>query len=138
MRRRKEILVCDDDRGTRLILRRILEREHDVTVVEAPTGRDALRLLASSRFTLLILDLGMPGVDGFDTLDAIRSSAALQDLPVVVLTADGRAESVAQVLSHGVTAFLLKPLNSVRTRERLGALMAKLDDLATPKGAHLG
>ena len=99
MKRRRNILVCDDDPGTRYILKRILEREHDVNVVQSETGREALRLLAIGHFSLLILDLRMPGLDGIETLDAIRSCTPLQGLPVVVLTADSRVESVAQILA---------------------------------------
>jgi len=92
MKQRRNVLVCDDDPGTRHILKRMLERDHKVNVVQCETGLEALRLLSLGRFCLLILDLRMPGLDGIDTLDAIRYCAPLQNLPVVVLTADGRAE----------------------------------------------
>ena len=92
----KLVLIVDDDADVRRILRTTIEGA-GMSAVEAANGREALeRLAAGPRPALLLLDLMMPEVDGFGTLDAIRSDPGLADLPVVILTAKdlsgGRAD----------------------------------------------
>jgi CheY-like chemotaxis protein len=82
-----EVLVVDDDPAAREVLRRTLRRE-GWQVGEAANGREALDLLArGGRPGLVLLDLMMPEMDGFETLEAMRSRAAWRDIPVVVVTA---------------------------------------------------
>ena len=83
--RRKDILVVDDDAATRNLFRRILTRE-GWSVREAADGKGALNQLKSSRPTLMMLDIMMPNVDGFDVLKAVRADDTLADLPVIVAT----------------------------------------------------
>jgi signal transduction histidine kinase/CheY-like chemotaxis protein len=83
--REKEVLIVDDDAATRNLFRRILTRQ-GWTVREAADGKAALIQLKSSRPTLMVLDIMMPNVDGFDVLKAVRANEALADLPVIVAT----------------------------------------------------
>ena len=81
----KEVLVVDDDPGTRALFRRVLVRE-GWTVREAADGEKALVQLDAKRPTLVVLDLMMPNLDGFDTLRKMRSTESLADLPVIIAT----------------------------------------------------
>ena len=83
---RAEVVVVDDDPATRDVLRRTLGRE-GWTVAEAEDGYEALALLERSTPAVVVLDLMMPGMDGFQVLEAIRRSEAWRDVPVVVVTA---------------------------------------------------
>jgi DNA-binding response OmpR family regulator len=127
------VLVCDDDAGTRLLLTRVLSRDHGALVTEAADGQRAIELLAESEFDLLVLDLVMPGLDGVGVLKALRARAAFANLPVVVLSSERRAESIAQVIQLGVSEFLLKPLHQESTSARLRAAVQRLTD-ATDAG----
>jgi two-component system, OmpR family, phosphate regulon response regulator PhoB len=121
------VLVCDDDQGTRFVLKRVLVREHHAEVTEAADGMQALTLLKSQPCDLLILDLRMPGIDGVETLQAVRAIPGLERLPVVVLSGERSAESVQQVIQLGVVDFLLKPLHRDTTSERLHAIVHRID-----------
>jgi CheY-like chemotaxis protein len=81
-----EILVVDDDAATRAMLRRNLAKA-GWTVTEAADGREALARLARSRPAAVLLDLMMPGVDGFEVLEAMRREEAWREIPVVIVTA---------------------------------------------------
>lgn len=83
--RTKDVLVVDDDAATRNLFRRILTRQ-GWTVREAADGRGALSQLKSSKPTLMVLDIMMPNVDGFDVLKSVRATEDLADLPVIVAT----------------------------------------------------
>jgi signal transduction histidine kinase/CheY-like chemotaxis protein len=83
--RDREVLVVDDDVATRNLFRRILTRE-GWNVREAADGKRALAQLETKRPTLMVLDIMMPNVDGFDVLKSVRASAQLSDLPVIVVT----------------------------------------------------
>lgn len=84
-KRCKDVLVVDDDAATRNLFRRILTRQGWI-VREAADGRGALSQLKSSKPTLMVLDIMMPNVDGFDVLKSVRADEALADLPVIVAT----------------------------------------------------
>ena len=101
------ILVADDDPETRLLVRRALERQ-GWTVTEASDGREALAACAAARPSLLVLDLIMPGPDGFEVLEQLRSDPALADLPVVVLTALELTAEQRQRLEAGARRVLSK------------------------------
>jgi CheY-like chemotaxis protein len=103
---RPEVLVVDDDPATREVLGRTLAKE-GWTVTEAADGREALARLERATPAIVLLDLMMPGVDGFEVLEAMRREEAWRDIPVIVITAkdldreelarlNGRAERVFQ------------------------------------------
>ncbi len=100
-----QVLVVEDDAETRALLRRMLATG-GWTVAEAVDGKDALEKLASVRPKLVLLDLMMPGLDGFGVIDAMRQDKTLRDIPVVVITAkDLNAREVQQLADHAQEVF---------------------------------
>jgi len=101
------VLVVEDDPDTRAALRRTLERA-GWSVTEAENGRVALERLAARIPRLVLLDLMMPEMDGFDFLDAVRRQPALRSLPVIVLTAKDLTEDDRRRLNGGVDRIVQK------------------------------
>jgi PAS domain S-box-containing protein len=101
------VLVVEDDPGTRAALRRTLERA-GWSVAEAENGRVALERLAARIPRLVLLDLMMPEMDGFDFLDAVRRRPELRTLPVIVLTAKDLTEDDRRRLNGGVDRIVKK------------------------------
>ena len=94
----ERILIVDDEEGMRRLLGRILTREgYDTTT--AANGADALRLVASERFDLVVTDIKMPEMDGLQLLQEIRQYEP--SLPVIVITAYGTIENAVQALRAG-------------------------------------
>jgi DNA-binding response OmpR family regulator len=129
------ILICDDDAGTRLLLKRTLVREFDAAVTEAADGLQALELLEESAFDLLVLDLMMPGLDGAGVLKILREQMPLANLPVVILSGQRESETVQAVIQLGVAGFLLKPLHLEATSTRLRAIVRRLMEAQTTSSA---
>ncbi|MEB3310278.1 MAG: response regulator, partial [Snowella sp.] len=101
------ILVVDDDANNRGILRRQLEKE-DWTVIEADNGRNALAQLAEHSPALILLDLMMPEMDGFEVINQLRQQEAWRDIPVIVITAKDLTESDRQQLNGSVESIMQK------------------------------
>jgi len=104
------LLVVDDDADSRDLLARRL-RSNGHTVTEADSGRKALDLLNSEEFELILLDVMMPGVDGFDVLGQIRESRSLVDLPVIMVTARDSSVDMVEGLRKGANDYLTKPID---------------------------
>jgi len=102
------VLIVDDDEDLRVLARKSLTRA-GYRVIEAEGGMEGLELIRSKAPDLMVLDLNMPGMDGFEVLRQIRGSESTQDLPVLVLTAQGDEESARHSFEVGATDFLAKP-----------------------------
>jgi CheY-like chemotaxis protein len=102
-----EILVVDDDAATREVLRRMLARQ-GWRVTEAADGRECLERLGRAAPAAILLDLMMPGMDGFETLEAIRGRAEWRAIPVVVVTAKDLTREEAEWLTRHAEAVFQK------------------------------
>lgn len=118
-----KILVVDDDRMSVTLLEQLLQRHGYCHVKTVTDSRVAVETCISFGPDLLLLDLIMPEVDGFAILDAIRSDAAEDFLPIVVLTADTHEESKARALEAGATDFLVKPVSQTEALLRIRNLL---------------
>ena len=117
--KRRRILVVDDEEVVRNLLQRILE-EAGYDVITAVNGQEALGKVSQSDVSLMLLDIKMPGLDGFQVLDRIRQQS---DIPVIMLTALGEVTSVRDSLALGADDYIKKPF---KTRELLARIQVKL------------
>ncbi|HEU4763218.1 MAG TPA: ATPase, T2SS/T4P/T4SS family [Gemmatimonadales bacterium] len=115
------ILLVDDEDHLRRLLRDLLERE-GYEVVEARDGAEALEQVDRHGPHVVLLDLNLPGMDGYSVLAHLRSRPATESLPIVVLTAKGDEDNEVRVLQAGADDFLTKPF-------RARALYARLDKI---------
>jgi DNA-binding response OmpR family regulator len=114
---RARILVVDDEDDIRGLLRRLLERA-GYAVEEAENGRAALRSLFASTPDLVILDVNMPDLDGWQTLERVRD---VSDVPVLMLTARGGELEKVRGLSHGADDYVTKPFGRQELLARVQA-----------------
>ena len=119
-----DLLVVDDNRVNRLLLGRALEQlGHTVTFAE--NGREALATLAKRPVDLVLLDIEMPEMDGYQVLAALAADPRLRDLPVVMMSSVEEVDSVARCIEMGAEDYLFKPVNPVLLRARVGASLEK-------------
>ena len=104
------VLVVDDDMNNRDLLSRRLKRIGYQTEM-APSGPVALELLATQTFDLIMLDVMMPGMDGFEVLRRLRETFPQTDLPVIMVTAKENSEDVVHALRLGANDYVTKPLD---------------------------
>jgi CheY-like chemotaxis protein len=118
----RRVLVAEDNAVNRELLRELLEiRGYDVT--EACDGEEALEKLEQARPDILLLDLGMPKLDGFGVVRHIRASPGLASLPVLAVTAYAMRGDKEEVLKAGFDGYLSKPINATALAEEMGRLL---------------
>jgi two-component system cell cycle response regulator len=131
--RRGRILVVDDSRVNRLLLARALEaQEYDVAMAEdGRAALDLLRIEGAPSFDVVLLDVLMPEVDGYQALAQIKADPGLRHIPVIMISAVEEFESVIRCLEMGATDYLLKPFNAGLLRARISGSLAskRLRDL---------
>jgi len=104
----KTILIADDEQSLRLLVKASLKpRQH--TIVEAANGKDALQLAQQVKPDLILLDVMMPFLTGFQVCSELRKDPNNAHIPVVILTAKGGAEDKNTAMASGANYFLTKP-----------------------------
>jgi two-component system cell cycle response regulator len=121
---RGRILVVDDYVLNRMQLKRSLEQQGH-TVALAENGRQALEMLDAGGFDLVLLDILMPEIDGYEVLAHLKSDPARRDLPVIVISALDEMDSVIRCIGMGAEDYLPKPFDPLLLRARIGASLEK-------------
>ncbi len=104
----KKVLVVDDEMMNRDLVCKILRKE-GFFVIEAVNGKEALSILKNDRVDLVLMDLMMPVMDGFEAIEAIREESRYDKLPLIAVTALSDGETRQKVLSLGADGCILKP-----------------------------
>jgi len=121
---RKRILVVEDTDVNRVLLRRRLEKQgFDVT--EAADGRIALDLVQRSKFDLVLLDIMMPEVGGYEVLEQLKADPETAALPVIMISAIDEMASVVRCIEAGAEDYLTKPYDTVLLQARINACLDK-------------
>jgi len=118
------ILIVDDNKMNRLLLARGLEKDgHKLGFAE--NGRQALETLHAESFDLVLLDVLMPEMDGYQVLEQLMADPHLKNVPVVMVSAVDELESVVKCIEMGAEDYLSKPINPVLLKARIGASLEK-------------
>lgn len=118
------ILVVDDSAPNRNMLVRRLQRQ-GYAAEEARSGSEALDRIAAENYDLVLLDLMMPVMDGFEVLARMKQDRRMRTVPVVMISALDQIDSVVRAIEMGAEDYLLKPFDPVLLRARIGALLEK-------------
>lgn len=111
------LVVEDDDDNRELLARRLNKAGHAAHV--AAGGEEALKLLNTQRYDLVLLDIMMAQMDGYQTLQKIRSRHSAADLPIIMISALGDAASIARCMELGANDYIMKPYNAAILAERV-------------------
>lgn len=132
-----KILIAEDNAVNRELLRELLELR-GYTVLEACDGQEALQMIEQTQPDLLLLDIGMPVMDGFAVIRRIRENPRLAKLPVVAVTAYAMRGDRERILNSGFDGYLSKPVNPPALTEELDRLRTKNGQSANPGEADQG
>jgi class 3 adenylate cyclase/CheY-like chemotaxis protein len=133
------LLVVDDNEDNRYALTRRLAREGYSNVAIAVDGSQALELLGSKQFDLVLLDIMMPNVNGYQVLEKMKADEKLRHVPVIMISAVDELDSVVRCIELGAEDYLSKPFNPTLLRARVGASLERkrLHDQVARQAADL-
>ena len=118
------LLIVDDKKTNREVLSRHLEQMgHTVTAAE--DGNQALSMLSTRQFDLVLLDINMPGLDGYQTLERLKADSTICHIPVIMLADAEEVGDIDRCIEMGAADYLLEPLNSALLRLRIDACLEK-------------
>jgi len=118
------LLIVDDNKVNRLLMSRSVELlGHKASVAE--NGRVAMDMLKSDRFDILLLDIEMPEMDGFEVLEALKADPNLRDLPVIVTSSVEGLDSIVRCIELGADDYIPKPVNKVLLNARVSSSLEK-------------
>lgn len=118
------LLVVDDNKVNRLLLGRSLEQQgHSIEMAE--NGQQALEMMRAKPFDLVLLDIEMPVMDGYQVLEKVTSDLLLRDIPIIITSALEELNSVVKCIEMGAEDYLVKPVNPVLLKARIGASLEK-------------
>jgi len=126
----KEILIVDDEPGVVVPIQFLMEQQGYIVMV-AERGEDALDLIYHYKPDLVILDIMLPGIDGYEVCEIVRLNPNYRDVKIMFLTAKGREVDIAKGLTLGADAYLTKPFSN-------DELVAKVKELLEKTHAETG
>jgi two-component system, sensor histidine kinase and response regulator len=118
------LLVVDDNQGNRDVLSRRLKSQ-GYLVSTAENGRQALAMLGADPFDLVLLDIMMPEMDGYEVLATLKADEKLRHIPVIMISALSEMDSVVRCIELGAEDYLPKPFNPTLLKARIGACLEK-------------
>jgi CheY-like chemotaxis protein len=119
----KKVLIVEDNAVNRELLRELLELR-GYAVMEACNGMEALDQIAKTQPDILLLDLSMPVLDGFGTIEKIRKDPNFKSLPVLAVTAYAMHGDREKILTSGFNGYLSKPINPMALQQELERLLS--------------
>jgi two-component system CheB/CheR fusion protein len=122
----KSVLVVEDDPDGQELVARMLIRAN-IAVEVAGTAEDALQLISPEEHVAIVIDLALPGMDGFELLNRIRQDSALATLPCIAITAYHTPSLKQRVMSKGFDAYFPKPLDDIRFLKTLKEIIDRIE-----------
>lgn len=123
-----KILVVDDFSTMRRIVRNLLVELgfSNPLIQEADDGENAMVMLKSQPFDMVVTDWNMPNMTGIDLLKAIRAEASLKGLPVLMVTAENNRDQIIAAAQAGVNGYIVKPFTAVTLKEKLTKIFERI------------
>jgi DNA-binding response OmpR family regulator len=120
----KEILIVDDEPGV-VVPIQFLMQQQGYKVMVAERGEDALDLIYQYKPDLVLLDIMLPGIDGYEVCEIIRLNPDFRDIKIIFLTAKGREAEIAKGLALGADAYITKPYSNAELVAKVKELLEK-------------
>ena len=113
----RSILIVEDSSTTRALIKAIIEEMGDFQTVEAHSGFDALKLLPTQEFDLIITDINMPDINGLELINFVKNSPKYRDLPLIIVSTERSEEDKERGMALGAVAYITKPFNAKELQE---------------------
>ncbi|MBF0236822.1 MAG: response regulator [SAR324 cluster bacterium] len=120
------ILVVDDIENMRKLIASMLFKLKYSHITTAANGREAWGKMQTANFDLVVADWNMPQMSGLDLLKAIRADPKMQDIPVLMVTAEAVKENIVAAAKHKVNGYIVKPFSPATLEEKIQDIMSKI------------
>lgn len=117
------ILLVEDSQTTRSLIRSIIEEVTDLDIIEAGSGFEALKVLPTEDFSLIITDINMPDINGLELIKFIKTNPRYKDIPLVIVTTERSDEDRKKGMAMGADAYITKPFKSDELQETIKGLL---------------
>jgi DNA-binding response OmpR family regulator len=121
-----KILVVEDDRSIQMVLEMVLTHMAKCEVLLASDGNQGWDMIQQHKPDVVLLDLMLPGIDGFEVCKRSKEDAATRHIPIIFLTAQPQPAAIAKGLSLGAAAYLIKPFDPTTIISQINAALAKV------------
>jgi len=105
----KNVLIVEDSRAIRSLIRIALEEAGDIRTAEAANGFEALKLLPSRRFDLIITDINMPDINGLELIGFVKANPSYQSIPLIIVSTEKSDEDKKRGMALGAMGYVVKP-----------------------------
>lgn len=113
----KYILIVEDSATTRALIRAVIEDMGDFNIVEAVSGFEALKLLPTQEFNLVITDINMPDINGLELISFIKNNSRYSDIPLIIVSTERSEEDKKRGMALGAMAYITKPFKANELQE---------------------
>jgi CheY-like chemotaxis protein len=118
----KKVLLVDDS-SVMLMMERVLLEKEPYTLVSATNGREAVEVAVAERPDLILMDVVMPGMDGFEACRRLRAEGATSQIPIILVTTRGSHAHIERGYESGCTDYVTKPFDSAMLRAKIATLV---------------
>ncbi|WP_111497708.1 chemotaxis response regulator CheY [Marinobacter bohaiensis] len=126
MDKNMKILIVDDFSTMRRIIKNLLRDLGFTNTDEADDGNTALPMLKSGKYDFLVTDWNMPGMSGFELLQACRADDTLKDLPILMVTAEAKRDQIVAAAQAGVNGYVVKPFTAAVLKEKIEKIFERI------------
>jgi two-component system chemotaxis response regulator CheY len=119
----KQVLIVEDSSMTRAMIRAAVEEFEEMETVEAANGFDALKLLPTQEFSLIITDINMPDINGLELISFVRNDPRFKAIPLIIISTERSEEDKKRGMNIGADAYLTKPFTPEQVQETIRGLV---------------
>jgi two-component system chemotaxis response regulator CheY len=122
----KAILIVEDSATTRALIKAVVDEMEDFTIAEAGSGFEALKLLPTQEFNLVITDVNMPDINGLELISFIKNNPRYNHIPLIIVSTERSEEDKKRGLSLGAIAYITKPFKAHELQEVIKQALLKI------------
>jgi len=121
-----KVLVVEDDRSIQMVLELVLSRMTKCQVIVASDGREGISKIQEQKPDVVLLDLMMPGMDGFEVCQRSKADEATKHIPIIFLTAQPQPASVARAMALGAAGYIVKPFDPIKIIDQINEALSRV------------